>query len=121
MREAPTFVTGLRVYVFFGDKLRKKMSFPYRLKSRVVEYKVDGIADGNVLLLQKKPVCKKTEPYGGCGLSLPKDDIHIISWVDFEFLRLIADDESIELYAKKCGYKVRQFKRALIPYRTSLP
>ena len=124
MRKAPILTQGGKVFIYFGDTLRKKMNLAHRLRNcYVVEYTVDQQRrkDGNIIFPQQKQICNKKEPYSGCGLALPRDDKHIISRIDFNFLRLIADDESIELYAKECGYNINEFKKAIQPFRQSLP
>ncbi|MBR5669731.1 hypothetical protein IKX12_01470 [Candidatus Saccharibacteria bacterium] len=122
MREAPYFIKGGTVYVYFDKNLRKFMREEYRIKGcRFVEYKVDDLNGGKVTLLQKNRICKKKLPYGGCGLELKCDDKHIISRNDFRYLTIIAGDENIRLYAEEAGYKAKEFEQDIKPYRKKLP
>ena len=122
MREAPYFIRDRTVYVYFGKGLRKNMRKEYIIKGcYFVEYRVYECHGGKVTLLQENRICKKNFPYGGCGLKLKNDDIHIISHHDFMYLTSIASDENIQLYAEEAGYNVREFEQAIKPYRKKLP
>jgi len=122
MGKALNYKVGELIYVYFGDSMRKCLLKKVRKQGYYfVEFKVVDIDKPKTIVgIHIDKVCKETEPYGGYGIEIARDDVHLFTRDDFEDMRR-ASDGDLKSMCRACGFSYKEFKDAFEPFRTSEP
>lgn len=112
-----TVKKGDIVTLYFGDSMRKLLRKNLRKKNTYfVDYIVMSV-DGDMLtVVPTAKVSDEEPPYEFSSICIEKNDRHILFEGELESLREISKSE-MYLFADEHGYKPKEFKEALKPFR----
>ena len=120
METALSNKAGTLFYVYFGDKIRKKLLKKIRKQGiYFVEFKlVECDNEKTIVGVHGEKLCEKDMPYGGYGIEIERDDPHVFNATDFCNMRYESDD-ALKAICEERGFDYKEFKKAFKPFRTS--
>ena len=111
---------GTLFYVYFGDKIRKKLLKKVRKQGiYFVEFKLVEYDDEEKIVgIHGEKICEKDMPYGGFGIEIGRNDPHVFDAIGFRNMRHECDEE-LKAICNERGFDYKEFKKAFKPFRTS--